>query len=571
MVITHNFTMSLNRRGVTPVVDAVQGDSLTRKLVVTLIENGGTGWPVPSGVTAAVAFRKPDGHKGLYDKLPDGGNAVTISNDTVTAVLAPEVLSCAGEVLAAIVLHDKNLKQLATFPACIRVAANPASGQAVSNDYYSYSTMEEVSDAVEAALEQLDADKQAFLEAAAEALSVVHDAATEDAPAIVCEKTGSVISANDASDRQLKGLVLYGKTTQDGTPTPDNPVELVSTGASGTIKTTVSGKNLFDDVEWFESHGFTKQSDGSWLAKQVNKTCWMNTAKQKGTMYITIIAKTDAKGNDPVPCYFLMYYTDGTYDVSPSIKDIYGFTTLTFQTNPSKTVDYIEWTYGGVGVYYVKGVSISFIDNEYEPYKPLQTLTVQTPNGLPGIPVSSGGNYTDENGQQWICDEVDFAKGVYVQRIASRVLNGTESWGYNGNYFVVYHDALGSSGASMAICSHFANNGEAESGIFFAGVSGFAFYHTSQSVTEWKAWLADKASMGNPVTVLYELATPIETPLTAEALAAYAALHTNKPNTTVYNNAGAGMKLQYVADTKSYIDNKFTELQNAILSSGANV
>ena len=29
-----------------------------------------------------------------------------------------------------------------------------------------------------------------------------------------------------------------------------------------------------------------------------------------------------------------------------------------------------------------------------------QTLTVSTPNGLPGIPVSSGGNYTDESGQQ---------------------------------------------------------------------------------------------------------------------------------------------------------------------------
>lgn len=40
-----------------------------------------------------------------------------------------------------------------------------------------------------------------------------------------------------------------------------------------------------------------------------------------------------------------------------------------------------------------------------------QTLTLQTPNALPGIPVSSGGNYTDENGQQWICDEVDLARG----------------------------------------------------------------------------------------------------------------------------------------------------------------
>lgn len=55
----------------------------------------------------------------------------------------------------------------------------------------------------------------------------------------------------------------------------------------------------------------------------------------------------------------------------------------------------------------------------YEPYKPAQTLIIPTPNGLSGIPVSSGGNYTDADGQQWVCDEVDFKKGVYVQRVAT--------------------------------------------------------------------------------------------------------------------------------------------------------
>ena len=47
----------------------------------------------------------------------------------------------------------------------------------------------------------------------------------------------------------------------------------------------------------------------------------------------------------------------------------------------------------------------------------IQTLTMQTPGGLPGIPVKSGGNYTDPSGQQWACDEVDLERGVRVQRI----------------------------------------------------------------------------------------------------------------------------------------------------------
>ena len=49
------------------------------------------------------------------------------------------------------------------------------------------------------------------------------------------------------------------------------------------------------------------------------------------------------------------------------------------------------------------------------PYK-LQSLTIPTPNSLPGIKVDSGGNYTDASGQQWVCDEIDLERGKYVQR-----------------------------------------------------------------------------------------------------------------------------------------------------------
>ena len=48
-----------------------------------------------------------------------------------------------------------------------------------------------------------------------------------------------------------------------------------------------------------------------------------------------------------------------------------------------------------------------------------QTLILPTPTGLPGVPVASGGNYTDQNGQLWICDEVDLERGVKVQRVKS--------------------------------------------------------------------------------------------------------------------------------------------------------
>ena len=84
-------------------------------------------------------------------------------------------------------------------------------------------------------------------------------------------------------------------------------------------------------------------------------------------------------------------------------------------------------------------------------------------------------------------------------------------------------------------------------------------------------YLRGQYENGTPVSVLYKLITPIETPIPADELAAYAALHTYKPNTTIYNDAGAQMEVNYQADTKLYIDKQFAELRNAIVSLGGNV
>lgn len=80
----------------------------------------------------------------------------------------------------------------------------------------------------------------------------------------------------------------------------------------------------------------------------------------------------------------------------------------------------------------------------------------------------------------------------------------------------------------------------------------------NDTVENWKSWL-----QSNPVSVIYELASPIETDLTSEQLAAYAALTTYKPNTTVTTDSSpaAGVSVDYVADPKAYIDNKFSALE----------
>ena len=234
--------------------------------------------------------------------------------------------------------------------------------------------------------------------------------------------SGTVVTFPQSAERAFSGLSIYGHSTQDGTPSPDNPVPIVSAGDEGEINVSVS--------------------DG------------------------------------------------GTQS---------------------------------------------------------QTLTLSTPGGLPGIPVDSGGNYTDESGQQWICDEIDLKRGKYVQYIKKIILDWTEgSWSEREVYaYGFYTGEL----ITKAICNYFPSAqsindlGQTES-IYAINSTLLVFtYLSAQDLDEWKIWLSQ-----HPVTVYYALATPIETDLTAEEIAAYQALRTYSPTTTGSTAAKASMKVEFLTE-----------------------
>jgi hypothetical protein len=205
---------------------------------------------------------------------------------------------------------------------------------------------------------------------------------------------------------------------------------------------------------------------------------------------------------------------------------------------------------------------------DFEPYKPVQTI--ETAHPLRGIPVTTGGNYTDENGQQWICDEVDFERGVYVQRTKSATLtdarnigkslpNDEASWMYyyvtpnkemNDTIPVLCDSLQYKSSLSPHNSIGFRNSNDGNSVVYF----NMSTYMTENSINALGAVLNER-----PITFVYSLVKPIETPLTETELAAYRTLHTNKPNTTILNDSGAHMSVKYTADTKLYIDKKIKE------------
>ena len=182
----------------------------------------------------------------------------------------------------------------------------------------------------------------------------------------------------------------------------------------------------------------------------------------------------------------------------------------------------------------------------YEPYKPAQTLIVPTPNGLPGIPVSSGDNYTDEKGQQWVCDEVDFKKGVYVQRIAKYISSGGENLiapstrdGVD-QYIIAVKSEIDKNFLSFGFSNKFKCKNMFEANTFT--VTDMFIYFRFAENTQTPETIREVL---NGCEFWYVLATPIETPLSSADLAAYSALRTYSPTTTVINDAGAGMSVGY--------------------------
>ena len=184
-----------------------------------------------------------------------------------------------------------------------------------------------------------------------------------------------------------------------------------------------------------------------------------------------------------------------------------------------------------------------------------QTLTLQTPNALPGIPVTSGGNYTDENGQQWVCDEVDLARGVRVQRITKIKVTSSLNWQTSGQKVDRYFAWFAGTSATNVLCTHFSTTvGSEVVGGAIANQNnliGFAYAQKGTStLDEFKAFLDAKE-----VYVWTSLATPVETALSAAEIAAYKALTTYAPTTVISVSGGAGATATYQRDVTIVIKN----------------
>lgn len=304
---------------------------------------------------------------------------------------------------------------------------------------------------------------------------------------LIGTETGNPLSVDDAFPAPLCGLTVYGKSTQDGTPTPDAPVPIVSAGENGSVAVKVTGANMLEGTK----PGVKSTVYG------ITYTTYENGFLITGTSTndFSILLHDDSKYRLTHGIYYLT-----TKGLSPStVLNFYFINKFNSDMQNQKVtlnrdVEFSLRLQISKGATLNTTVQVSLTRDKtttYSPYRE-QLLTLPTPTGLPGIPVTSGGNYTDPQGQQWICDEVDLERGVKVQRVDKAAFDATKP-------------------------------------------------------------LAEQNAI---------LATPIETTLTPDEIAAYKALTAYGPDTVVQAGDGAGVKLGYQRDVNLVIKN----LEDAIAS-----
>ena len=492
-----------------------------------------------------------------------GTNAVQTVNET-----GEGILSGAQEAASAASRSAQN----AVLSAQTAGAAAESAGAAASAAEEAAEVASAAQEAAQQARQGAETAQEAAETAAVEAVSAAGEL---DASVIVAEASGDVIQVDDSAEAKLRGLKLYGRSVQDGVPTPENPVEIQSMGDGGNVGVKIQGKNLIYTASMTSSNGvtMTENEDGTFTLNGtvVNANAGLYFVGNYNTTNVTY---PDAQYS---------FKVDGLQESDRLI--IRNNSRDEFNARFNAVLSY-NGNIAQVGIILIVGhtydntiikpmlIAGDNMPDEFIPGVEPQTLTYLTPNGLPGIPVESGGNYTDENGQQWICDEVDFGRGKYVQRVRIRTVESTDNIqintgasdedvnrcflkcpgklqqkiGVRCNVLTYSKDYLYNNMPAKYLVD------EASENVLFGVEKSFG--STSSIIRQ--------NLMDAGAKMLYALATPIETDLTTEQKEAYAKLTTYKPNTTVCvaeTPVGGDIRLSYVADTKSYIDRKFDLLK----------
>ena len=294
------------------------------------------------------------------------------------------------------------------------------------------------------------------------------------------------------------------------TPTPDRPIDIVCNNgvvkwdstnqeiyADGTVETVeVIGKNLLD----INSSGIVAgylASDGS----LVQSTSWSVSDYIPIKANTTFIYSTTRPSGGLGSGAYLAYYDANRAIISTQNQGSNANKTF---TTPAGTA-YIKVSFFSSGNWQVELGSTA---TEYEEYFDGGSATAEM--------LLKVGDYQDE---QSVLD------GAVTRKVGVKVLDGTENW-FGGRYFVLDLSDMFARSFNPGFCTHFAirpydGAGDIQLGSNSTYTYWFEFSNKPSGVTDiasWEQWLADQYNAGEPVIVVYPLATATTESVTAQPL-----------------------------------------------------
>ena len=283
---------------------------------------------------------------------------------------------------------------------------------------------------------------------------------------------------------------------------------------------------------------------------------------------------------------------ESSYTISNAVDypllglSLYGKSTQDGMPTPETPVDIVSVGDSG---------SVTITADNGDSISTAATITSALP--LCGIPVDSGGNYTDSTGQQWVCDELIYnadgcrkiIKRCEKTKLTSKKIKSMTEYPSLGNYFIttIVADTASSlrpiSNIFVGVSLGYANNTENRK-YFRCFIMDNGAIILRNSVTENDKFPTLESMRNfvdsNDVYIVYPLAEPQEIELTAAEVGALKVLQTFDGATNIYNNSGAEMSVKYCTNNAlsefvypviTGLQKEINELRAAILSMGGNV
>lgn len=379
---------------------------------------------------------------------------------------------------------------------------------------------------------------------------------------------GNVVSVADASDKKIDEISIYGRSSQNGTPTITVPIDITNSFDSLITSVFVTNKNLLSTPYTKDSPLILTADKDDYNEYNPNYPFYVIEGQ---TYTFSFESDGDAggtSGTDTVQAG-LLDVTNGIHYMATNNKYLTFTAKKTGKCSFRCDVNKNDCTHS----FWNFQVEVGDVNTDYVTGEK-QSIDVTLSEPLRGIAVSQGGNYKNGTGQQYLADVICVKDGqIGVLRYVNYVRLTSNGFilfkEYDTEDKISFQKSLGTAYMNEnCYCTHFAKSSKYEiDTINTPDRRAIVTVSSDYTLDTFKAFLDENevylavTCKNNPTFEAFDEDTQSK----LKALSTYYGI------TNVCNNEGAYTKLNYVADTKLYIDNKFNELAKAIIATESEV